>query len=111
MKTILRMLLAATLGTAACAPGMDLGELEQESRSGHEARIRKGVLTVTGTSASTRLALRLKAGMPTMLDVDVDDDFSADFSFDRSKFDQILIDARAGDDVVRMDEGFGAFTH
>src|SRR5262249_31773765 len=45
------------------------------------------------------------------LEVDVGDDGTADFSFDRSKFSSIVIDAGAGDDIVRMDESNGVFTN
>ncbi len=72
-------------------------------------RLEHGVLTVKGTRASDRIALRLLAGHPDVLQVDVGDG-SADFSFDRSSVVKIAVDARAGDDLVRIDESNGAFT-
>ena len=68
------------------------------------------VLIVKGTRASERIALRLKAGEPGILQVDVGDDGRADFRVKRNKLARIAVDARGGDDVVRIDESNGAFT-
>src|SRR5512132_4675771 len=73
-------------------------------------RLAHGVLTVAGTEASDTIALRLRAGDPGTLEVDVGDDGSADFSFNRNKITKINVDARAGDDLVRIDDSNGAFT-
>ena len=43
-----------------------------------------GTLTVKGTKASEKIALRLKAGDSSILEVDAGDNGSADFSFPRS---------------------------
>ena len=74
------------------------------------ARLSHGQLTVEGTDASDRIALRLKAGHPGILQVDVGDDGSADSSFKRKHVARIALDARAGDDSVRIDESNGVFT-
>ncbi|HET7855712.1 MAG TPA: hypothetical protein VFL41_04570 [Gaiellaceae bacterium] len=73
-------------------------------------KLRRGLLTITGTDRGERIALRLKSGNAAILEVDVGDDGSADFSFKRRKIARIAIDARAGDDLVRVDEGNGVFT-
>jgi Ca2+-binding RTX toxin-like protein len=73
-------------------------------------KLRHGVLSVVGTEASERVALRLQAGEPGILQVDVGDDGSADFSVKREKIAQIAVFAEAGDDVVRIDEVNGVFT-
>ena len=73
-------------------------------------KLNHGVLTVRGTRANDRIALRLKAGDPATLQVDLDDDGSAEFQFRRADVAMIVVRARAGDDVVRMDESNGAFT-
>jgi Ca2+-binding RTX toxin-like protein len=75
-----------------------------------EPKLTHGVLSVTGTKASEKITLRLRAGEPTELEVDVGDDGSADFSFDRTKITKIAVDAKSGNDVVRIDEGNGSFT-
>jgi Ca2+-binding RTX toxin-like protein len=68
------------------------------------------LLTIEGTKASDRIALRLKAGNPRILQVDVGDNGSADFSFKRKLIKRIRVDSGAGDDFVRIDEINGAFT-
>ena len=74
------------------------------------AYIENGTLIVQGTQASDLITLRLQAGVPAVLEIDLGDDGTADFSFDRSLFYQILVNAGGGDDVVRIDEGNGIFT-
>ena len=60
--------------------------------------------------ANDNIALRLQAGDPGVLQVDVGDDGSADFSFKRDRIAAISIDASEGDDLVRIDDANGAFT-
>ena len=75
------------------------------------ARIIDGCLHIVESEADTTLTLRLRFGTPSVLDVDFDNDGSADFSFDRGLFDCIFVDARGGDDVVYIDEVNGVFTN
>ena len=67
-------------------------------------------LIVKGTRANETIALRLKAGEPGILQVDVGDDGRPDFRVKRNKLASIAVDARGGDDLVRIDESNGAFT-
>src|SRR5438093_8267761 len=73
-------------------------------------KLKHGELTIGGTEASDKIVLRLQAGEPGILQVDVGDDGSADFSFARERVARIAVDAGAGDDLVRIDESNGAFT-
>ena len=73
-------------------------------------KLKHGVLTIEGTDANDKIALRLKAGEPGILQVDVGDDGSADFNFEHQKIAKIAVNAGAGDDLVRIDEGNGVFT-
>jgi Ca2+-binding RTX toxin-like protein len=82
---------------------------DTRSHLNHPKRAHR-VLTITGTRASDKIALGLKAGRPGILQVDVGDDGRADFHVKRNKLARIVVDARAGDDVVRIDERNGAFT-
>jgi hypothetical protein len=75
-----------------------------------EPKLKYGVLTVRGTKASDKLALRLQASEPGILQIDVGDDGSADFNFERSKIAKISVNARSGSDLVRIDESTGVFT-
>jgi Ca2+-binding RTX toxin-like protein len=74
-------------------------------------KLRHGELTVEGTEASDRIALRLRASDPGTLQVDVGDDSTAEFSFDRERVTSVAVDASAGNDLVRIDDGNGAFTN
>jgi hypothetical protein len=74
-------------------------------------KLRRGLLTIEGTNAADKIALRLQAGYSGILQVDVGDDGSADFSFDRNEVRAAVILARAGDDSVRIDESNGTFTN
>jgi Ca2+-binding RTX toxin-like protein len=75
------------------------------------SKLKHGMLRVKGTSASDKIALRLKAGEPSILQVDVGDDGLADFSFERADIAKIAVNAGAGDDLVRIDESNGVFTN
>ena len=61
---------------------------------------------VKGNGASDKLALR-PAGRARTLQVDVGEDGTADFSFDRSTFTAIDVEAGGGDDEVRIDQSGG----
>jgi Ca2+-binding RTX toxin-like protein len=67
-------------------------------------------LIVQGSSASDKLALRLRAGHSQTLQVDFGDDGRADFQVNRNRFDRIRVYAGAGNDSARIDESNGAFT-
>jgi Ca2+-binding RTX toxin-like protein len=74
------------------------------------AKLTHGVLTITGTNRSDEIALRLGAAHPGILQVDVGDDGSADFSFKRKRIGKIIVNARGGADLARIDESNGVFT-
>ena len=76
----------------------------------YTAQIVAGTLQISGNGASDKLALRLQAGVPTVLDVDVGDDGTAEVSFDRSLFTAINVSAGGGNDLVRIDQSNGTFT-
>ena len=76
----------------------------------YTAQIVGGTLQVTGNGASDKLSLRLQSGVPTVLEVDVGDNGTADASFDRSLFTAIGVSAGGGNDRVRIDQVNGAFT-
>ena len=107
----------AAAGGVAAAPGNAAAALKTAKAShAHKAdgfkrpKLRHGVLTIEGTGASDRIALRLQAGDAGVLQVDVGDDGSSDFSFERADVASIAVDAGAGDDFVRVDESNGVFT-
>jgi Ca2+-binding RTX toxin-like protein len=66
-----------------------------------------GVLSVRGTAAADAIALHLSADQPGTLQVDVGGGAIV-YSFPRADVASIVIDARGGDDTVRLDQTGGA---
>ncbi|HYU60962.1 MAG TPA: hypothetical protein VEK39_09390 [Solirubrobacterales bacterium] len=73
-------------------------------------KLKHGLLMIKGSEAGEKIALRLRPGQPGILQVDVGDDGLPDFEFERADIAEIAVDARAGDDLVRIDESAGIFT-
>ena len=80
-----------------------------QARAAYSGKIKSNKLTLVGDGDSDQLVLRLRAGDPTILEVDVGADGTADFSFNRSRFRAIEVQAKGGDDEVRIDQSNGAF--
>jgi Ca2+-binding RTX toxin-like protein len=87
-----------------------LGWAAERADAAYTAQIVDGRLVVTGNGAGDQLALRLQTGVPTTVELDVGDDGSANFSFDRALFDRVVVNAAAGDDTVVVDQTNGVFT-
>ncbi len=110
--------IAALGGTAAAAAAHGTAPARDVHKASHlrnevafsGPQLAYGELAIEGTNAGDRLALRLQSGNPAVLQVDVGDDGSADFSFARAEIAKISVDAGNGDDVVRIDESNGVFT-
>src|ERR671910_1232257 len=77
---------------------------------GVQAELDGGTLRVDGGDRPNSVALRLKAGDQTRIQVDAGDNDSADFSFARGNVDAINIRMGNGRDSVRIDDANGAFT-
>jgi RTX calcium-binding nonapeptide repeat (4 copies) len=111
--------IAAVGGTAGTAAGQGTGPAHHAHKASHlrkeaaftDPQLAHGELAIEGTNAADRLALRLQSGNPAILQVDVGDDGSADFSFARAEVAKISVDGGNGDDVVRIDESNGVFTN
>jgi hypothetical protein len=73
------------------------------------ATVANDTLTISTGSGADRLALRLQAGAPNQLHVDVGDDGSAEHTFDRSTFSRIVVSLGSGNDTFRVDQVNGAF--
>jgi hypothetical protein len=118
-----RLVASAVVAAAAVAAGIVAGQGSaaadvEAGKASHlpdqgkitRPKLKHGELRVTGTKASDKIALRLQAGEPGVLQVDVGDDGSADFSFERNDIARIAVHARPGDDSVRIDESNGVFS-
>jgi Ca2+-binding RTX toxin-like protein len=73
-----------------------------------KAFIYRGRLIVLGTAGNDRIALRLKPGNQSRLEVDSG---YRKFTFKRSRFDRILVHAGRGSDAMTVDESYGSFTN
>jgi len=109
-----RLLWAAAVGVAAVAAA--LVPAQASARPQHHSeparvRLQHGALRVEGAETNDAIALRLAPGDSTVVQVDLGDDGSADFSFPRAEIQQISIDGRGGDDSLRIDDANGAFTN
>src|SRR3989442_592518 len=102
LVTVLAIVAAAAL---LVTPG---GTAQVAASQTVDARIAGHVLKVKGTKDDDKLALRLNARNANILEVDVGDDGTADFSFDRALFTEIKVNARQGDDLIRVDEANGS---
>ena len=99
-------LVAALAGAA----GIAAGQAEPRPTQIKHPKLKDGVLSIEGTKGSDRIALRLQAGDPGVLQLDVGDDGSADFDFARADIATNRVNAGAGDDLVRIDESNGVFS-
>jgi Ca2+-binding RTX toxin-like protein len=75
-----------------------------------KGHVKKRVLLVIGTPKGETIALRLKAGNPNKLQVDVGNNGSPDWQFNRNRFNQLVVLAAGGNDLVLIDEANGVFT-
>ncbi len=101
---------AADLDGANGVTAADIAPLVRCILGEHRAQIQNGCLQIIGTPADSALALRLRAGAPNILDIDVGNDGVPDFAFDRDLFTCIQVFARGGNDLVFIDESNGIFT-
>src|SRR5215217_3074422 len=106
----LRFLAAMALVAVAALVAPSVSSASNHKVDGVRAKLKHGTLEVTGSRDSDAVALRLKAGDPNRVQVDVGNDDSADFSFQRQTVKRLAVDARGGDDLVRIDEANGVFT-
>jgi Ca2+-binding RTX toxin-like protein len=111
-----RLLWVAAAGVAVLATIFPAQGAAARKRHHHhrltppQARLAHHTLDVQGTQANDAIALRLAAGNPNVIQVDLGDNGSADFSFPRAAIGRITVEARGGDDHVRIDDTNGTFT-
>src|SRR5262245_14673592 len=86
----LTLAIALVVAAGIAAAGRSTAHAYRGAKASHHADTRfkrphlvHGLLAIEGTEASDNIALRLRAGDPGTLEVDVGDDGSADFSFER----------------------------
>jgi hypothetical protein len=105
-----RLIAAGTLAALAAAFAASSQSYGSSKVDGIRAAVKKGTLNVTGGDAANSVALRLRAGDASVIQVDAGDNGSADFSFDRARVDAIKVKLGAAGDSARIDDSNGAFT-
>jgi hemolysin type calcium-binding protein len=109
VATVAGGILAGAGNAAPAGPAGNAPSLQNKRGQFKQPTLENGLLTVEGTNVDDRIALRLQAGQPGILEVDFGDDGSAEFSFERSEIAQIVVKAGNGGDAVRLDEINGVF--
>jgi Ca2+-binding RTX toxin-like protein len=71
------------------------------------ASLKHGELAINGTPGDDTIAIRLQAGAPGVLQVDLGDDGTPDFTFAIADVQKITVDGGDGDDSVRLDDANG----
>jgi hypothetical protein len=102
--------LATAVVLAAAAAALIAPAGASATPSGVSAELDNGTLHVDGGDRPNAVALRLKQGDSSRIQVDAGDNNSADFSFARSDVDAISIRMGNGRDRVRIDDSNGPFT-
>jgi Ca2+-binding RTX toxin-like protein len=97
--------LGAGVLAGACAIGL-LGFAAAPADAAYKAQVQSGTLQITGDAASDKLALNTSPTDPNTLVVDVGEDGTTDFAFNRSTFTAIDVEAGGGNDEVRLDPSF-----
>src|SRR3954466_7492371 len=97
------VLMASVAGVAAAAFGL----AASPARAAYAAHVQAGTLQGNGDGAGDKLALRVAPGAPNTLQLDVGQDGTADFSFDRTTFTAIEVHAGGGDDDLTIDQSGG----
>jgi Ca2+-binding RTX toxin-like protein len=102
--------LAAAAALAVTALAASHSSAKSHKLEGIRADLKHGTLSVQGGHGGQQVALRLKAGDPSRIQVDAGDDGSADFTFVRSDVHSIKVRMGDGNDSARIDDANGAFT-
>jgi Ca2+-binding RTX toxin-like protein len=86
-----------------------LGVTAAPALASTSASVQGQTLEIKGDGAGDKVSLHLAPDNPNTLQVDVGEDGTVDFAFDRSTFTSINVQAGGGNDEVRVDDSFGSF--
>ena len=99
------------VATAAAYPAQGAAARNRHQLEPPHVRLAHHTLRVRGTDANDAIALRLAGGDSAVVQVDLGDNGTPNFSFPRAAIESISIKARGGADRVRIDDTNGAFTN
>jgi Ca2+-binding RTX toxin-like protein len=104
-------LTAAAVGLTLAALAVPVSSSASSKKvDGVRADVKHETLNVKGSHKGDAIALRLSAGDPSRIQVDVGDDGSAEFSFARAGVSAITVKGGNASDSIRIDDANGAFT-
>jgi hypothetical protein len=101
---------AATLVLGAATFVAVMGAAGRAEAAAVKAVLKRQTLTVTGTTAADAITVRLRAGDPNTIEIDVGADGTAEFAFDRQKLTKIVVNGTGGADLITASTVNGAFT-
>ncbi len=110
IATVVVLVLAALLVPISSSAHKHKVDANKHKIDGVTAKVKHGTLDVKGSNEADTVVVRLKAGDPNQIQVDVGDDGSADFSFARTDVSAISVRVGNGNDSVRIDDANGGFT-
>jgi Ca2+-binding RTX toxin-like protein len=108
----LHLLPIVTIGAVAALGlgGVHAAAAATPAKQAVKASVRRGALTVTGTSGPDVIVVRLAAADGTTLEIDAGGDGVADFRFQRAGLTSILVSGGGGNDRLVADAVSGSFT-
>src|SRR5215218_4144479 len=109
-ESIFRLLATMALVAVAALVAPAVSSASNHKVDGVRAKLKHGTLEVKGSGEKDAVALRLKAGDPSRIQIDVGDDDAADFAFARQAVKRLAVHARGAEDLVRIDDANGVFT-
>src|SRR4051794_22230256 len=98
IATVVVLVLAALALPVASSATKHKADAHKHKVDGVRAKVKHGTLEVKGSQRADAVVLRLKAGDPNEIQVDVGDDGSADFSFARRDVSAINVRMGNGND-------------
>ena len=99
-----RRALVMTVVSGACLSAL-LGVAVDPAAAAYKAQVQAGTLQIVGDGASDKLELLTAPDNPNIVELDVGEDGTIDFAFDRSTFSAISVQAGGGNDEVRIAPG------
>ncbi len=99
-----RRALVMTVVSGACLSAL-LGVAVDPAAAAYKAQVQAGTLQIVGDGASDKLEPLTAPDNPNIVELDVGEDGTIDFAFDRSTFSAIDVQAGGGNDEVRIAPG------
>jgi hypothetical protein len=103
-----RRALPACVVTGASGAAL-LGFAADPALAAYKAQVQSGTLQIIGNGAGDKLSLQPSPTDPNQLLVDVGENGTIDFSFERDTFTAVDVEAGGGEDTVDVGNGLASF--